>query len=114
LRASLNGLILIITMQERRRKNRKAGSVIPDRFSTVTVEFENGDVCEGKVKDLSPNGMSIEVPIPPNRIRDIIIKITSLDKSISTEQEIANFSSSDTGSRIGILFDGMNIFYQKA
>ncbi|MBN1647510.1 MAG: PilZ domain-containing protein [Spirochaetales bacterium] len=101
-------------MDERRRSGRKSPPNIPDRFSKVIVQFESGDSYEGLVNDISQRGMSIDLPILPNKIRDIMVTIYSLDKSISTTQEIANFSSSNGGSRIGLLFDSDNVFFLKS
>lgn len=97
---------------ERRRDTRKTGSQIPAEYRTLILEFESGDIYEGTVRDISQNGMSVDIPVAPNRIHDFLVTIYTKDKSKSATEEIANFSSSgDGGSRLGILFSGENVFF---
>ena len=97
---------------ERRRDTRKTGQQIPEKYRILLLEFESGESYEGTVRDISQKGMSIDIPVPPNKIHDFMVTISTRDKSITVTEEIANFSSSGSGgSRLGILFSGENIFF---
>ena len=97
---------------ERRRDTRKTGSQIPPEYRQLILEFESGDTYEGTVQDISEKGLSIDIPIAPNKIHDFMVTIHTKDNSRTATEEIANFSSSGNGgSRLGILFSGKNIFF---
>lgn len=98
---------------ERRRENRVSRKGIPREYSMLKL-FLDGTLFKGTVNDISKKGISIDIPIAANKIRDYMIKLSSLDNSLSTTEEIANFSSIKTGgngTRIGVLFSSDNIFY---